>query len=171
MVTVLFACAAAALVALDQWVKVWASAHLTLGGETLPLLGRLLGLRLTHNYGAAWSSFSGQRLLLIVLPAVIVLAALCLLLRRRVRHPLGLGALFLVMAGGVGNLIDRVCMGYVVDMLYFPFWTSYPTFNVADVCIVAGAILGSIYYLWFYDKCDAPKKEDDHGDHPAHGGN
>lgn len=171
MWTIILLAGGAALVALDQWVKVWASAHLTLGGGTLPLLGQLLGLRLTHNYGAAWSSFSGQRLLLIALPAVIVAAALYLLLRRVVRHPLGVAALALVMAGGVGNLIDRVCAGYVVDMLYFPFWTSYPTFNVADVCIVAGAILGSVYYLWFYEKYDAPKKEDDHGDHPADSGN
>ena len=55
----------AALVGADQWLKVWASAHLELRGEWLPLLGQMLGLRLTHNYGAAWSSFSGQRLLLL----------------------------------------------------------------------------------------------------------
>lgn len=163
--------AGAALLGLDQWVKVWAVANLELHGERLPLLGQLLGLRLTHNYGAAWSSFSGQRLMLIVLPMVIVGAVMVLVAKKIVRHPLGLAACALVMAGGIGNLIDRVVTGYVVDMLYFPFWVSYPTFNIADICIVAGAILGSIYYLWIYEKYDAPKKEDKHGDHPADGGN
>ncbi len=163
--------AGAALLGLDQWVKSWAVANLELHGETLPLLGQLLGLRLTHNYGAAWSSFSGQRLMLIVLPVVIVGAVMYFLAKKLVRHPLGVAACALVMAGGIGNLIDRMVTGYVVDMLYFPFWVSYPTFNIADICIVTGAILGSIYYLWIYEKYDAPKKEEDHGDHPAHGGN
>lgn len=161
--------AGAALLGLDQWVKIWAAENLELHGETLPLLGQLLGLRLTHNYGAAWSSFSGQRLMLIVLPVVIVGAVMYFLGKKIVRHPLGIAACSLVMAGGIGNLIDRVVTGYVVDMLYFPFWVSYPTFNIADICIVTGAILGSIYYLWIYEKYDAPKKEEDHGDHPAHG--
>ena len=155
----------AALVGADQWLKAWASANLVLHGDRLPLLGQLLGLRLTHNYGAAWSSFSGQRLLLIALPIVIIAAVLYVLAKKIVRHRLGKFACALVLAGGVGNLIDRV----FVDMLYFPFWVSYPTFNVADICIVAGAILGSIYYLWIYEKYDMPKKEEHHGDHPADG--
>lgn len=159
----------AVLVGLDQWVKSWASANLELRGEWLPLLGQLLGLRLTHNYGAAWSSFSGQRLLLIALPVVIIAAVLYVLAKKIVRHPLGKFSCALVLAGGVGNLIDRVLVGYVVDMLYFPFWVSYPTFNIADICIVVGAVLGSIYYLWIYEKYDMPKKEEHHGDHPADG--
>ena len=167
----LITCLSGALVAADQWLKAWATANLELRGETLPLLGQLLGLRLTHNYGAAWSSFSGQRLLLIALPLVIIAAVAYLLIKKIVRHPLGLAACTLVIAGGIGNLIDRIWVGYVVDMLYFPFWVSYPTFNIADVCIVAGAILGSIYYLWIYEKYDAPKKEEEHGDDPADGGN
>ena len=159
----------AALVGADQWLKAWATANLTLRGEWLPLLGKILGLRLTHNYGAAWSSFSGQRLLLIALPIAIIAAVIYLLAKKIVRHPMGTLACALVLAGGVGNLIDRVFVGYVVDMLYFPFWTSYPTFNIADICIVVGAILGSIYYLWIYEKYDQPKKEEHHGDHPADG--
>ena len=159
----------AALVGADQWLKAWASANLVLHGEWLPLLGQILGLRLTHNYGAAWSSFSGQRLLLIALPIIIIAAVLYVLAKKIVRHPSGKFACALVLAGGVGNLIDRVFVGYVVDMLYFPFYVSYPTFNIADICIVAGAILGSVYYLWIYEKYDMPKKEERHGNHPADG--
>ena len=83
-----------------------------------------------------------------------VLAVAVALARRLIRHPLGVAAGMLIIAGGLGNLIDRVRLGYVVDMLYFPFWPSYPTFNAADVCVVSGAVLGAVYYLWFYEKHD-----------------
>ena len=68
--------------------------------------------------------------------------------------PLGVAAGFLILSGGVGNIIDRVRLGYVVDMFHFVFWPSYPVFNLADICIVAGAILGAIYYLFLYEKHD-----------------
>ena len=99
--------------------------------------------------------------MLVAVTTVIVLAVLALLLRRTVRHPLGLAACFLVIAGGVGNILDRVRLGYVVDMFHFEFWPSYPVFNVADICIVCGAVLGVIYYLWFYEKYD--RQERRHG--------
>ena len=165
---ILFPILALALLALDQWVKNWIVEHLPLG-NAMPFLPGFVELKTVHNYGAAWSSFSGQRLLLIALPVVIIAAVIYVLAKRIVRHPLGKFACALVLAGGVGNLIDRVFVGYVVDMLYFPFWVSYPTFNIADICIVVGAVLGSIYYLWIYEAYDMPKKEEHHGDHPAEG--
>ena len=59
-------------------------------------------------------------------------------------------------------------LGYVVDMFHFEFWPSYPVFNVADMCVVVGAILGSIYYMWLYEKYDAPaKKGETDGDSDA----
>ncbi|MGM9619168.1 MAG: signal peptidase II [Oscillospiraceae bacterium] len=164
-----YALLSALLVAADQLLKRWTVAHLAVG-ETAELLPPLLGLRHVQNFGAAWSSFSGQRVLLTLLPALIIAAVLLLLLKKIVRHPLGRTACALVLAGGLGNLIDRVYPGYVTDMLYFPFWPSYPTFNLADICIVIGAALGCVYYLWLYEKHDAPKKEDGHGDDPADGG-
>ena len=83
-----------------------------------------------------------------------------LLLRRMVRHPLGVTALVLILGGGVGNLIDRIRLGYVVDMFNLEF-IHYPVFNVADCCIVVGAVLAVVYYLWFYEKYD--KREEHHG--------
>ena len=84
-------------------------------------------------------------------------------LRRYVRHPLGLAAGTLIIAGGIGNIVDRVRLGYVVDMFHFQFWPSYPVFNVADICIVTGAVLGVIYYLWIYERFDQ-KRSERHGD-------
>ena len=66
-----------------------------------------------------------------------------------------------------GNIIDRLRLGYVVDMLHFQFWPSYPTFNVADVCIVSGAILGAIYYVLLYEKHD--RRKTDGASDPANG--
>ncbi len=141
------------LLALDQWVKDWVSAHIPLG-EGLPFLPGFIELRTVHNYGAAWSSFSGQRWLLLALTSAIVLAVALLLAKRVVRHPLGVLSCCLILSGGVGNIVDRARLGYVVDMFHFEFWPSYPVFNVADICVVSGAILGAVYYLWFYEKYD-----------------
>ena len=147
------------LIAADQAVKWYTVSHLTLG-ETAPLLPGLVELLRVHNYGAAWSSFSGMRWLLIVVTAAVMAVLAVLLLRRMVRHPLGVTALVLILGGGVGNLIDRIRLGYVVDMFNLEF-THYPVFNVADCCIVVGAVLAVVYYLWFYEKYD--KREEHHG--------
>ena len=157
-----------ALLALDQGVKHFITATLPLG-ETRPLLPGLVELKTVHNYGAAWSSFSGMRWLLVLATSCIVLAILVLLLRRVVRHPLGVLAGGLIVSGGLGNILDRVRLGYVVDMFNFQF-ISYPVFNVADMCIVCGCLLGLIYYQWFYEKYDKKEKPDGNAD-ASSGGN
>jgi signal peptidase II len=148
---------AAALLALDQWVKYWTVAHLALG-ESCGFLPGFIELYRVHNYGAAWSSFSGMRWVLIGVTSAIVIAVALLLAKKVVRHPLGRLACTLILAGGIGNIIDRLRLGYVVDMFHFQFWPSYPVFNVADMAIVCGVALGAVYYLWFYEKYDRVKK-------------
>ena len=153
---VCLALAAVFCVAADQAVKFLVVNTMSLG-ESEPLLPPLLQLTRVHNYGAAWSSFSGARLLLIVLTAA-GMGLLIWLLVRVVRHPLGQWALACVIGGGVGNLIDRVRLGYVVDMLDTMFM-DFPVFNVADVFVVCGTVLAMIYYLAFYSKYDEKKQE------------
>ena len=94
-----------------------------------------------------------MRWLLLAVTCAIVLAVSYVVVKKIVRHPMGLAAATLIISGGLGNIIDRARLGYVVDMFNFQFM-SYPVFNVADMCIVSGAILGAIYYLWFYEKYD-----------------
>ena len=160
MYCAVFAALAAGLLVLDQWLKLWITANLPLG-ESMPFMPGFVELLTVHNYGAAWSSFSGQRFLLLGVTSVIIAAVVILLARRIVRHPLGVAACSLIVSGGIGNLIDRFRLGYVVDMFHFEFWPSYPVFNIADICVVCGAILGAIYYMWIYEKYDAkPKKEE-----------
>ena len=167
MLYALFSAAALALLVLDQWVKHWITANLPLG-ESIPFLPGFLELLTVHNYGAAWSSFAGQKWLLIGVTSCIMIAVVLLMVCRIVRHPLGLAACFLILSGGIGNIIDRLRLGYVVDMFHFEFWPSYPVFNVADICVVCGAILGAAYYLYFYERYDVTsKKEEAHGDSDA----
>ena len=167
MLYMLFSGLALALLALDQWLKYWITVNLPLG-ESMPFWPGVVELFTVHNYGAAWSSFSGQRWFLLAITSVIVLAIMFLLVRSIVRHPLGVAACVLILSGGIGNIIDRIRFGYVVDMFHFEFWQSYPVFNVADICVVCGAIIGAVYYLWIYEKYDAkPKKGVTDGDSDA----
>ena len=158
---------ALALLGLDQWVKHYVTVHIPLG-EAQPLLPGLVELRTVHNYGAAWSSLAGMRWLLVAITGVIIAAVAVILIRQIVRHPVGVMAGFLILSGGLGNIVDRVRLGYVVDMFHLEFWPSYPVFNVADICVVCGALLGAVYYLWFYEKYD--RKGGDHGDADAASG-
>ena len=146
--------AIAAIVALDQWVKAYIVTHFAVG-ESKPFLPQLLRLHYVRNFGAAWSSFSGERWLLIGVTGVGML-------------PLGVWALTAVIGGGVGNLIDRVRLGYVVDMLDCTF-IEFPVFNVADCFVVCGTIAALVYYIWIYPNTDAKNWEKDHGTDPAQG--
>lgn len=175
MLYIIFILASAAIIGLDQWAKAWTvaafAAPLTVGGTTpdapVPFLPGVLELTRVHNTGAGWSSFAGQRWFLVAVSVAIVAAVIYALVRRVVRHPLGLAASFLIIAGGLGNVIDRVRLGYVVDMFHFEFWPSYPVFNVADICIVVGGVLAAGYYLFLHDKYDARKKNDGEADPPT----
>lgn len=149
--------------ALDQWLKAYVTANIPLG-QAQPLVPGLVELRTVHNYGAAWSSFSGQRWLLVAVTCCIVAAVAVLLARRVVRHPLGVAACTMIISGGIGNIVDRVRLGYVVDMFNLLFM-EYPVFNVADIFVVCGTLLGAVYYLWLYDKYD--KKDKAHGESDA----
>ena len=72
-----------------------------------------------------------------------------------------------ILGGGLGNLIDRVRLGYVVDMFNFQFM-RYPVFNVADILVVCGTIGFAAYYLLLHDR--VAKKETDHGTDQPDGG-
>jgi signal peptidase II len=113
-----------------------------------------------HNTGAAWSSFSGMTAVLAVVTVVLMALVLWLLIKKIVRHPLGVAGCLLILGGGMGNLIDRIFRGYVVDMFDLLLF-QYPIFNLADCFVVVGAVLGAIYYLFLYEKTDRREKPHD----------
>ena len=151
----------AACIAGDQLLKYWVVRHLEIG-QSAAFLPGLVRLTRLHNTGAAWGSFSGSTALLTAVTAVLLVAVAWLVLKKIIRHPLGLCAAMLVLGGGIGNMIDRICRGYVVDMFDLEFM-DYPIFNLADCFVVVGVILGAVYYLWFYDKYDGRKAKHDDG--------
>ena len=130
-----YLCLSLLVVAADQ-----ASKHAVLQGvgpdRYLPILGSTFGIRLVENRGVAFSLFASAGSFFIPLTLVAIAAILYYARRAAGVHPWMLLALSLQLGGAVGNLIDRLRYGYVVDFLYLSFW---PTFNVADIAITLGA--------------------------------
>ena len=156
------------LVALDQAVKYLVRANIPLGGH-VPFLPHVLELTYVQNTGAAFSMLSEHTWLLSLISAAVVVAMAAVLWRRVLTHPLGVVPAVMVLAGGLGNLIDRVALGYVTDM-FNTLFMRFAVFNVADIFITVGGVLLVIYLLFFYEKLE-PKKEDGHDkpDLPADG--
>jgi signal peptidase II len=133
---------AAAFIAFDQIVKQWVVATYPLGG-----VGQYIGLgfRFTYeqNTGAAFSLFRGNPYALGTLSAVVSVAILTyLIVQRKTLGTLQRYALASILAGAVGNMIDRFRLGYVVDFIHFRIpGFNFAVFNVADSCVVIGAAL------------------------------
>ena len=126
------------MVVLDRLTKAWAAQSLQLGvagSGAFPA-----DFELVHNLGAAFGLGSGSGIVFVAMAAVICIAALVWLAVGKTHHPLEVVSLALVVAGGIGNLIDRVTTVYVVDFIHFTF-VDFPVFNVADICVTCGVVL------------------------------
>ena len=150
------------LVLADQVVKFWVRANIPLG-ESIPFLPQIMDLTYTQNTGAAFSILREHTWLLTLLSAVLVVIVALLVARRFITGRLGLVAATLVLAGGIGNLIDRVALGYVTDMFQTTFM-DFAVFNVADSCLTIGVVLLVIYVLFCYDKLHKKEAAGDHDD-------
>jgi len=143
--------AAVALVALDQWLKVrmtWALAP----PDGLPrvLLPGVLGLRYTENTGISFSLFGDSQAAMRVvsaLTALVMLAGIVWLLLGKIGGAAPLCATALILAGGAGNLVDRLAHSFVTDYIELLF-VRFAIFNFADVCITCGVILVIGWVLW-----------------------
>ena len=105
------------LVILDQAVKFLIRSNIPLGG-TAPFLPHILELTYVQNTGAAFSLFEEHTWMLAIISAAVSVVLLILLVRRVCPHPFGMLSLAVVLAGAVGNLIDRVFLGFVTDMFF-----------------------------------------------------
>jgi signal peptidase II len=129
---------AALILSLDQFTKFLVTKNLSLN-ESVPVIRGLLYITLIHNRGAAFGIFKNQ-ISLFILTATFAIIMIYFNLEKTkegLRSLYG-ASLCLILAGAVGNLIDRLFLGYVVDFLDFRIW---PVFNVADSAITVGAIL------------------------------
>ena len=127
------------LVFFDQWSKGQVIQHLS-GGRVVTVLPRLLQFRYMENTGAAFSVLTGRTLFLSIVTALILAVAVLLLVFQKVHKTLDQVAIVLLVAGGAGNLIDRVARHYVVDFIEVLF-TNFAVFNFADCCVTVGAAI------------------------------
>lgn len=126
------------LIALDRLSKNWAVKALATGDVTV--IDKVLYFRYTENTGVAFSMFSDNRWVLVGVTSVMLVVALAFFLSGKIKDKVELFALSLIIAGGVGNLIDRLSLGYVIDFIDVRI-INFAIFNVADMCITIGAFL------------------------------
>ncbi len=136
------------LIGLDRLAKWWASTALHVGQPT-PLLGQSIRLTRVHNVGGAFGIFPGSGELFLAVSGIVSLVLLALLLLGRFRGILARMGMAIVLAGAVGNLIDRLLYGFVLDFFEI---RGFPVFNLADACITVGAGLIILHVLFGGDR-------------------
>ena len=150
-----------AIVVLDQITKFLVRSSMTLG-ESIDIIPGFFALTYFGNDGAAFSSFRGQRVLLIAVSIVAIILTLIFLWRNKKSGGLTYGnllytsALAMICGGGIGNLIDRAFFGTVTDMLDFSIFP--PIFNVADIGVTCGCFM-LIAYMLIFDKKNEELRE------------
>jgi signal peptidase II len=140
------------LIVIDQVVKFLVRANIPLGGH-VSFLPHVLELTYVQNTGAAFSILDEHTWLLTLVSLLVVAVMVAILLKRVLTHPMGVVPAVMIVAGGAGNLIDRIVLGYVTDMFNTLFMT-FAVFNVADICITVGGVLLVIYVVFFYEKLE-----------------
>ena len=155
---VLSVLAAAVLVGVDQLIKRWATAVL-LPKTAMTLIPGVLELRYFLNDGMAFSMLAGKHKLLSAATSLMLLGVLWMLFARKLT-PLERVAWTLVLGGGIGNLIDRIATGVVVDYINVLFM-NFAIFNFADICVCVGVGLLMVWVLfdsYFKEKAEKSVK-------------
>lgn len=136
----------ALLVAADQITKYLVITNIGYG-QSVEILPGIVDFTYIHNTGAAFGMLQGKSWILLSISAVVILLCLALLLRKTFRSKLLFWAISLIMAGGIGNLIDRVFRaGKVIDFIELQF-IDFAIFNFADCCVTIGAVLVVIDFI------------------------
>ena len=146
----LYAIAAVIALIIDQAVKYWTTVNIVVDTGEARLIPGFVHLANLHNTGAAFSFLEGARWFFVALCIVFCLVVIYVLAKNIISQPLARWMAVLVMAGAIGNCIDRIVCGYVVDMFEFDFLIfgkPFPVFNVADIYITVGVIVFCICIL------------------------
>lgn len=158
----------ALLIAADQIIKIWVL-HYLAGNPSQLVIPHLLQLTYVENRGAAFGILQGRAGILSISTLAIIIVLLVLLIRKKFhKNLLAMWCVALIIAGGAGNLIDRIFRGFVVDYLDISPLFHFPVFNLADCCVVIGTFL-LMFYLFFLEGRQPKKKqaEDIKGDGEA----
>ena len=156
----IYICAILLMIAADQAVKYWAFTSLQ-PQNSIPIIENVFHLTYIENRGAAFSLFArfDSRWIFVALAVVITIAIFSVMRKDLIQTKLGCWSLVMVAAGALGNAIDRVIRGFVVDMFDFRL-IHFPVFNVADIFICVGGVLFILYFMFQHkDKDEAEKQE------------
>ena len=145
----------AVLVIIDQIIKYFVSVYLQPVGS-VSVIDNLVSLTYVENKGVAFGMFSDMRWVFVALTSVLLAIIIFYMFRKRPKGKFFYICAALIIGGGIGNLIDRIFYGYVIDYLSLSFFP--PVCNFADYCITAGTIMLVIYLLFFSDVLDSSKK-------------
>lgn len=154
MLTIISLMVTAVLVVVDQLTKNWAVMQLHNADRVISVIDGVFEFRYAENPGVAFSMLEGQRWIFV--PATVLIGGL--IVTMMLRSPLRRYRLFiitcvLILSGAIGNLIDRIAYGYVIDFLYFRL-IDFPIFNFADCCVVIGAGLLFVFLLFVMKEDD-----------------
>ena len=142
---------------LDQIIKILISNSLELNGS-ISIIPNFFEVTRVHNYGAAWSMFSGNVLMLIIIGLIALIFIYMAFVHKKDLNKLEVVTYSLLIGGIIGNLIDRVVLGYVVDYLSFNiFGYMFPVFNLADMGIVISVALIILLSIQEEIKCKKSK--------------
>jgi signal peptidase II len=159
----LFGLCAAAVVVLDQTTKALASARLFLS-DPVPVLGDVVRLTLVHNTGAAFGLFPGSRLPFIIVSVLAIAVVIYLYTRDAYQGAAQRVLLGCILGGAIGNLADRVRLGWVVDFIDVGLGgTRWPVFNVADSAVTVGVIL----LAWYLARAGRPAADTEDSPRPG----
>lgn len=140
---------AAAVILLDQLTKYLVARFIPLGGE-VDFIPFFINLTHVENEGASFGMLSEHRWVFMLFSSIAIIGIIFFLIKQYRRHRFMTVSLALILGGGIGNMIDRVFRGAVVDFFEFTF-VRFAIFNVADMFITFGAVLLGIYIV-FYEK-------------------
>lgn len=127
-----------ALVICDQLTKYMVVSFIK-PSDDVSVIGELLKFTYLENRGAAFGILQNQRWIFIIITVLIICAFIWMMIRYEIKSKMLYAASLLIVAGGVGNLIDRIFLGYVVDFIKVSFFP--PVFNFADCCVTIGCAL------------------------------
>lgn len=144
------------IVIADQIIKYFVATFLQPIGS-VTVVDHFFKLTYTENNGVALGMFSGMRWVFVALTAILLIVIIAIMFKKRPRGKMFYISAGLIIGGGIGNLIDRIFYGYVIDYLSLSFFT--PICNFADYCITVGTILLVIYVLFFSDMKSLSKKD------------
>lgn len=155
--TVLWIAVIVISVALDRITK-WLAVLYLKGNGSVSIIGELLHFTYVENEGAAFGMMKNARWIFMVISTLAIGAMIFYLIKYKPKSRLALVSLAMIIGGGIGNMIDRVLLGYVVDFIYIKI-IDFAVFNVADAFVCVGTALLIIYIIFLYrDGKDGAKK-------------